>query len=808
MKIRYIKTLAFVGALALASSCNDNSWNDEYLDGFEGGPTYTGTVTVTYTLTQEDYVNIGKTLYAISETQEEKDAANAIQNNHYFDQLSPYPAQVAVPYLLNAVNQGYASDFFIYNNGSVVQVNLRQAEVPEEVRLITGANMLELPEETATSSIPGTLLSEFPDAEKGDYAIVTLGGSEGPSTWTVAQALAQMQGGYEGEATVAGVVSSITEISTSYGNATYFIKDNLTDEASLEVFRGYGLDNTKFTSEDQLQVGAKVTVTGNLVNYNGTLEFTSGNYITSYEAPATKSRAANLTDNIKNLQVGATLTATAVVTAQSTRGLVLTDNGGSIFYYKNNVDLETYKIGTVVNVSGAVSAYGTGLQLSDSATITVAGTETVTYPTPVIYTASMIESAIASSTTASPNTAQYVTFEGKMNISGSYYNIDIDGVTSGQGSLYAPSAAIAAQLVSGNTYKYTGYYTGVTNNKYFYMVLTGVELISEGGTGGGNTGGGNSGGGNSGGDNGSDTPAATGSNLIYQFDGSKWALAKEAVVMNPQNYEDMGLVNNKLTDPAIYIPIYLKSEFPYTAAGTVKYVAYNLTSNGCSCGIFTYDGYNWIYTDNYIENKLAAYSKSNGAYKFWKYIGEEVFVYYNKPMIKLNASYLIVADSFCANPVAMGKNYDYLQVTEINISDDGVVIMPNGDNAFSFLTSAEYSGNTYYTPEGTFVIKDSNNRYLYCKEGYNNFNVRAENPYITDNAIDPQYLFTATRNEDGTWYLTNVAQKNHICYSVSSSYQDFAIYDQARIDQYSCPLPFLYILESDMPDDDENQVEE
>lgn len=105
--------------------------------------------------------------------------------------------------------------------------------------------------------------------------------------WTVSEALAQMAAGYEGDAIVTGIISGIDDIDTgTYGNATYYIKDSLNDEASLEVYRGYGLNGEKFTSNDQLAVGAKVQVSGKLTNYNGTFEFTSGSKILNYTAPS------------------------------------------------------------------------------------------------------------------------------------------------------------------------------------------------------------------------------------------------------------------------------------------------------------------------------------------------------------------------------------------------------------------------------------------------------------------------------------------------------------------------------------------
>lgn len=789
MKFQYIKPLAFAGLAFLAAGCNDNSWNDHFLDGFDGQPTYDNSVTVNYTLTTTDYETIGKALQNVATTDEEVAAAKAIQSNHYFDQNSPYPAQVAVPYFLNQEK----TDFYIYNPGSTVNVTLMQAEVPAEIAAVSAAKTMSVVENTNVSAIPGLLETEYPDAQEGDYAIVTVGGASVPSgTWTVAQALAQMNAGYEGEATVSGIISSIQEISTSYGNATYFIKDNLDDDDALEIYRGYGLDGAKFTSESDLAVGATVTVKGSLVNYNGTFEFTTGSSITSYTAPATKSAKtrATLTSNIKNLTEGAQLTATAVVTGQSGRGIILTDNAGSIFYYDNNIDLNTYSIGTIVDVAGPVAVYG-GFQLTNTAKLTVVGSETYTYPTPTTYSADMIEAAIVANT---PNTAQYITYEGTLSISGNYYNINIPGVSSGQGSLYTPTDALKEKLTDGNTYKFTGYYTGITSGKYFYMVLTSVEAVSNGG----GNGGGNNGGGN---DNPGTTPepSASGENIIYQYNGTAWVAAEDAVVLQPSDYEALGVANNKLSNPAVYLPVYMKSTYPFATAGTEKYVAYNVGNNSCSCSLLTYDGFNWTYVDNFIEEKVAAFMKGNSDYTFRKYIGQEVFNFYEGEKIGLNCSYLIVYGGVCMEPVPTGKTYGYPGEKEITINN-GQIVMSNGDNAFTFTTTTEYNGNTYTTPEGYFLIQDSNGRYMYLQGTYSSFNVRSNNAYIeNDGTISVQYLFKASRNDDGTWTIVNEQEGITRTLYYSDGNNDFAAYTDEQLSRYVGRLPYLYISETSDP---------
>ena len=79
---------------------------------------------------------------------------------------------------------------------------------------------------------------------------------------------------------VKGVIASITEVSTSYGNATYKIKDEGV-ENELLVYRGYYLEGVKFTSEDQIRVGDVVVVSGKVKNYKDTPEFDTGNKIVS-----------------------------------------------------------------------------------------------------------------------------------------------------------------------------------------------------------------------------------------------------------------------------------------------------------------------------------------------------------------------------------------------------------------------------------------------------------------------------------------------------------------------------------------------
>lgn len=98
------------------------------------------------------------------------------------------------------------------------------------------------------------------------------------TAYTVAKALELIAAGegLDAKVYVKGQITSIKEVSASFGNATYDISDDATAANKLTVFRGYFYDNKHFTSNDQIKVGDVVVVYGKLVNYkNNTPQVTN-----------------------------------------------------------------------------------------------------------------------------------------------------------------------------------------------------------------------------------------------------------------------------------------------------------------------------------------------------------------------------------------------------------------------------------------------------------------------------------------------------------------------------------------------------
>lgn len=123
----------------------------------------------------------------------------------------------------------------------------------------------------------------------GDAPVVVDITNTPETAYTVAKAheLIAAGEGLAAEVYVKGYVSKIDELSTQYGNATYYISDTKAGDNELYVFRGYYLGGEKFTSEDQLNVGDEVIVYGQLTVYNGNGQIGTGSKLYSVEGKTT-----------------------------------------------------------------------------------------------------------------------------------------------------------------------------------------------------------------------------------------------------------------------------------------------------------------------------------------------------------------------------------------------------------------------------------------------------------------------------------------------------------------------------------------
>ncbi len=89
----------------------------------------------------------------------------------------------------------------------------------------------------------------------------------------------------DAEVYVEGIISQIKEVSTQYGNATYYISADGSTTDQFYVYRGKYLNGEAFTATDQIQLGDKVVVLGKLMLYNNSIaEMETGSRIVSHVA--------------------------------------------------------------------------------------------------------------------------------------------------------------------------------------------------------------------------------------------------------------------------------------------------------------------------------------------------------------------------------------------------------------------------------------------------------------------------------------------------------------------------------------------
>lgn len=163
---------------------------------------------------------------------------------------------------------------------------------------------------------------------------------------------------------VKGKISSITEVSTQYGNATYMISvDGTSTSNQIKIYRGLYLDGAKFTASNQIKVGDEVVVFGKLTNYKGNdYQMSQNNKLISInDKGVLKNR------NLAYSPASATITVGDAWTAPTLSG-DLTD--ATVSYVSSNTALAT------------VSAEGTIALVADAtgiATITATVAEDNTY---------------------------------------------------------------------------------------------------------------------------------------------------------------------------------------------------------------------------------------------------------------------------------------------------------------------------------------------------------------------------------------------------------------------------------------------
>lgn len=173
--------------------------------------------------------------------------------------------------------------------------------------------------------------------------------------------------------------------------------------------------------------------------------------------------------------VGTKVKVYGTVVALCTQGAVVGDESGYIYYY--NQTISGVAVGDEVVIEGKISAYGGFNQLSqkndpETTVATVAKGQKVTYPEAVALDGAALEAWF------NDPKIEYVSVKGELNISGSYYNLKVEGTDAVLGSILYPTADLKEKMSNGSTVTIKGFAMYTSGGKYVNIVATDVVTES------------------------------------------------------------------------------------------------------------------------------------------------------------------------------------------------------------------------------------------------------------------------------------------------------------------------------------------
>lgn len=170
------------------------------------------------------------------------------------------------------------------------------------------------------------------------------------------------------------------------------------------------------------------------------------------------------------------------VVAVCARGFILQDKTAATLIYEGSKYSQTFVVGDEVKAGGAPAIYNFASQIAPNPKYyEKTGNKAFTQPTPKVIDAAALDALVA--TLAGKDKAkdhlvpaEYVQMEATLSVSGTYYNLVVDG-TQNQGSIYYPIEAISSQFeaLNGKKVLVKGWVNGVSGGKYMNIVATSIE---------------------------------------------------------------------------------------------------------------------------------------------------------------------------------------------------------------------------------------------------------------------------------------------------------------------------------------------
>ncbi|MBR1513208.1 MAG: choice-of-anchor J domain-containing protein [Bacteroidales bacterium] len=207
-----------------------------------------------------------------------------------------------------------------------------------------------------------------------------------------------------------------------------------------------------------------------------TLTYTyNTNQTVTKNVTVTQNGNPNVINTISDITAAGTYVVQGTIVAKSSRGFIVGDGTGYIYYYNTNYPQSSYAIGDMVRLSGSVVVYGGVYEFNNTTTVTPATTSNYVTEEPTVITGEEMDARVASTTPA--QLSSYVQYVGTLTVSGNYYNItNIEGAATAKGSISYPIDTDFASL-NGQQVVVTGYYVGISSSQYYNTMLGSIEAI-------------------------------------------------------------------------------------------------------------------------------------------------------------------------------------------------------------------------------------------------------------------------------------------------------------------------------------------
>ncbi|MDE7097228.1 MAG: hypothetical protein K2O47_07035, partial [Muribaculaceae bacterium] len=273
MKTIIKNSIIFSAVVFGLASCGENSWNDTYLKGFEGGADLSNVQNLEYTLTADDYKNLASNSANVERAKADNvsEELESVATLHYFNSAIS-PADYIPSFLSDPKFQ-----YFTLSEGSAINVTYKIAKnLPEELVGLNAAKQWSLSEEdyqgvygsdenyapafspshSASKNLPNMLSQKYPDAVSGDYVVVNYSSTNTDPNFGASDEKDEFV-----ESDVLGAIASgdniqVNGIVTGICNQGFILTDK---GGSILVYIGKSFDKNSYALGDQLEVSGAVS---------------------------------------------------------------------------------------------------------------------------------------------------------------------------------------------------------------------------------------------------------------------------------------------------------------------------------------------------------------------------------------------------------------------------------------------------------------------------------------------------------------------------------------------------------------------